>query len=76
MVPMPSEVDGIIGDDDEVECAWWDSAFATGTDVVLDCLIGLDRVDGYVENSAHAITANVATTTKTTTTMSNADFSC
>ena len=48
---------------------------AARAQVFLDCLIGLDGTDRYVEKTAHAMTPNIATTARTTMTMSNALFS-
>jgi|GEM_PF-2282520 len=75
MVPVAPKVDGIIGDHHHMEGPRWDGQFTSRTEIFLLCLVWLYGVDGYVEKRAHAITAAVATTTRTTMATSNADFS-
>lgn len=75
-MPMPAQVGRFIRDDDQVEGPRRDGQITAGADVLLDCLIGLDRVDRYVENRAHAITAMIAATARTIITMSTIDLSC
>ena len=74
-MPMPSQIDGLIGYHHYVKGPGRDGQLATGAEVLLLCLVGLYRVDRYVEKSAHAITATVSRTAPTTIAMSNADFS-
>ena len=74
-MPMAPHVGFIIGHHNQVEGSCGDDAIATGTQVFLAGLIRLNGCDRYVEKSAHAITANVATTAKMTITMSQTDLS-
>ena len=74
-MPVPAKVGGIIRNHYEVKGLWWDRSLAARTDVVLPGLVGLDGCDGYVEKRAHAMTAAVATTARTTMTMSSTERS-
>lgn len=73
---MTSQVDGVIGDDDQVESAGWNRLLTARAEILLHCLIGLNRVDGHPEKIAHATTPNVATIATTTMTMSTTVFRC
>jgi hypothetical protein len=72
---MAAQVDGVVGNHDQVECPRRYREITPGAQVLLEGLVGLNRADGYVEKRAHAITASVAASAMTTITMSNADFS-
>ncbi len=75
-MPVTTHVGGPVRNDHEMERPRWDRQLAPRAEVFLLGLVGLDRVDGYVEKMAHAMTANVDSTAITTMTMSRADFSC
>lgn len=75
-MPVATQIGLVVGNHDEVERSRWDRQIAPGADVVLHRLIGLDGTDRYVEKSAHAITAMMATTVRTIITMSTTDLSC
>ncbi len=74
-MPVTTHVGRLVWNDHEMERARRDGRLASRAEVLLLRLVRLDRVDGYVEKIAHAITANVASTAMTTTAMSRADFS-
>ncbi len=74
-MPVTTQVGCLVRDHNEMERARRDSHFASRAEVLFLCLVGLDRIDGYVEKIAHAMTANVASTAMTTTAMSRTDFS-
>ncbi len=74
-MPVTAQVGRLVRDHNEMERARWDRRLASRAEVLLLRLVGLDRIDGYVEKIAHAMTANVASTAMTTTAMSRADFS-
>jgi len=76
VVPVTTHVDRIVGDHHEVESPGRDGVVTARADVLFDRLIGLNGADGHPENIAHAITATVARTAKTTITMSSAVLSC
>ncbi len=74
-MPVTTHVCRLVRDHNEMERAGRDGRLASRAEVLLLRLVGLDRIDGYVEKIAHAMTANVASTAMTTTAMSRADFS-
>lgn len=78
VVPMSAQVRGIVGHHHEMKGSRRDGEIATGTQVVLHRLVGLDRGHGglFYPNRAHAITARVAATARTTITMSRTERSC
>lgn len=57
-----------------MEGAGRDRVVATGTEVLLHRLIGLDGSDSQPAKIAHAMTASMASTAMTTMAMSTADF--
>ena len=74
-MPVTTHVGRLVWNDDQMERARRDRRLASRAEVLLPRLVGLDRIDGYVEKIAHAMTANVASTAITTTAMSSADSS-
>ena len=75
-MPVSTQVRSFIRNDNQMEGAGRDSQITARADVLLDCLVGLDRADCYVENRAHAITAMITTTVRTIRTTSTIDLSC
>lgn len=75
MVPVPSHVDRIVGDNYEMESPWWDCVFASRTQIFLHSLIRLNGVDRYPK-IAQAMTARIAIAPKTTMAMSTTVFLC
>ena len=73
---MPAHVDLVVGDHDQMERPRWDRVVTARAEVLLDRLVGLDRVDRYPAKIAHAMTAAMASTAMTTITMSMAVFLC
>ena len=68
-MPVPAQVGGVVGDDDEVADAGLDDLVAAGTQVALGGLVRLDPPDVdlvYLGNAAHntrrAMTARPAAT--------------
>ena len=76
VVPVTTHVDSFIRYHNQMKGAGRNNAFATRAHVFLARLIGLDRADGYVEKSAHAISASTAPTASTTIAMSSAELFC
>lgn len=76
VVPMTSEIGGLVGHNDEVICTGRDRTFAAGAQVSLGSLVGLHRGDGHVEKMAHAIRASIAAMATTTMMMSKVVFFC
>lgn len=74
-MPVPPEIDGVVGYDHDVEGPGRDGQLTAGAQVLLLRLVGLNRIDRYVEKSAHAMTAMVRATAPMTIAMSSADFS-
>lgn len=74
-MPVPPHIGRIVRHHDEMKRAGLNGEVAPGAQVFLDSLIGLDGTDRYVEKTAHAMTPNIATTARTTMTMSNAVLS-
>lgn len=75
-MPVATHVGRLVRNDHQMERARRDRQLAPRAEVLLLGLVGLDRIDGYVEKMAHAMTAKVESTAITTMTMSRADFSC
>ena len=73
---MTSQVGPLIGDHHEMEGARRDRLVTAGAEILLGGRIGLDRRDSHPEKIAHANTAIVANTAKTTIAMSAAVLSC
>ncbi len=74
-MPVTTHIGRLVWNDDQMKCARRNRRLASRAEVLLLRLVGLDRIHGYVEKIAHAMTANVANTAMTTTAMSRADFS-
>lgn len=74
MVPVSAHVHFVLRDDHDMERAGRNRVIATGTEVLLDSLIGLDGSDRQPAKIAHAMTASMASTAMTTMAMSTADF--
>ena len=75
-MPVTTHVGLLVRNDYKMECARRDRQLAPRAEVFFLGLVGLDRVDGYVEKIAHAITANVESTAITTIAISRTDVSC
>jgi len=75
VMPVTTEIGSILRDHDQMEGARRDGVVTSGADVLLACLVGLDRGDGYLGKTAHTMTAMVARMPRTTRTTSSAVFS-
>lgn len=75
-MPVTSEVGSIVGNDDEMERSRRYVPVASGTEVVLGRLVGLDRGDCHVEKIAHAISESIADRATTTMMTSKVVFLC
>lgn len=85
MVPVASQIGGVLRYDDDVAHPDLDDPIAAGADVLLTSLVRLDRVDDLRlefrprrnhPKNAHATTARVSSTKPTTKATSNIDLSC
>lgn len=74
-MPMTSQVGFIIRNHHEMKRSRRNGEITARAEILLDRLVRLDRTDGYVEKSAHAITASIAAPATTTMTMSRVLFS-
>ena len=76
MVPVTSHFDGVVGDHHDMKGPREDGVVTAGADIGLHRLIRLDGVDVHPAKIAHAMTARMASTAKTTIAMSSAVFWC
>lgn len=73
---MTSQIGCVVWDNHQVEPAPRNLAFTSRTQIPLGGLIGLNRGDGHVEKTAHAIRVIIAAIATITMMMSNAVFLC
>ncbi len=76
VMPMTSQIGSFVGNHHQVVCARRDGSHAPGTQILFGSLVRLDRGDGHVEKTAHAIKASIAAIATITMMMSNAVFLC
>lgn len=74
-MPMTSQIGFVIRNHYEMKRSRWNGEIAARAQIFLDRLVRLDGTDGYVEKSAHAMTASIAAPATTTMTMSRVLFS-
>lgn len=75
-MPVPAQIRGLFGDDDQVEGPRRDRVVTPGADVLLASLVGLHGSDGHVGMRAHTIAAIAAAPANTIIRMSTRFFSC
>lgn len=74
-MPVTSQIGFIIRNNHEMKRSRWNREIAARAEILLDRLVRLNGTDGYVEKSAHAMTASIAAPATTTMTMSRGLFS-
>lgn len=76
MMPVPSEIRLVVGDDHEMEGAGRNRQLTPWAQVLLAGGVGLDGADRYPENIAHNTRAMAVATVTTTSTRSKTVLSC